>query len=391
MEVGRHRRGAVSGAVTSGFEEVAEEFRRNFDERDDLGAAFAAYQDGRLVVDIWAGFADRGSSRAWDSDTMQVIFSGTKGLVAVCILMLVERGKLDLDARVASVWPEFATAGKDQILIRDVLSHSAGLPGIIEPLKVTDALDPRRLAELLAAQQTLLSGGQLCYHPLTFGWLCSELLRRVDGRSLGEFFAQEVAVPLGLELWIGLPARFEDRVAVLELAPDWGSNEPASVQVPGLGPLAHFVERNPPLFDDGSFPWNSRVFHAAEIGGAGAIGTARSVARMYGCLARGGEIDGIRLLEEDTVRLGRSPVASGRDPLRHIPLAFGVGFELQTELEPLGPPDDAFGHLGAGGSCHGAWPTERVGFSYAMNRMRDDEAVDPRAQALLSSLYRAVT
>jgi CubicO group peptidase (beta-lactamase class C family) len=376
---------AVNGVIAPGFEIVADEFERNFTERGELGAAFAAYRGSESLLDLWGGIADRSISKPWQQDTLQVVFSGTKGLVAVCILILIERGELELDAPVAHYWPEFAAHQKSQICVRDVVSHTAGLPTIAVSLEAVDALDPERMAEMLAAQASLTPTGQLYYHSLTFGWLCDALIRRTDGRSAGRFFAEEVADPLELEIWIGLPSEEEHRVATLELASNWGAN-PTNAQ---RGESETPARANPPLFERELFPWNSESFHRAEIAGAGAIGSARSIARLYACLAAGGALDGVRVLQERTLRLGRTELARGHEPVVDVPLAFGVGFELQTHRRRLGPPEDAYGHTGAGGSVHGAWPTEGIGFSYAMNLMRDSDAVDGRPNALLQTLYRA--
>jgi CubicO group peptidase (beta-lactamase class C family) len=239
------------------------------------------------------------------------------------------------------------------------------------------------MAALLAAQEPFWPpGSTLCYHPLTFGWLCAELIRRVDGRTAGAFFAEEVAAPLGLEIWIGLPERFEARVATLRREGPQGPEQP-------MGSREWMISGNPPLWDGEPTAWNSRAFHAAEIPGAGAIGSARSIARLYGCLACGGELDGVRLLTSETIELGTRCVARGRDECFGWPLAFGVGLALQTELLELGPPEAAFGHGGAGGSVHGAWPRQRVGFSYAMNDMRWEDS--SRSDDLLRALYEAVS
>jgi CubicO group peptidase (beta-lactamase class C family) len=376
----------VHGSVASGFEPVEHAFRSNFLERGELGAAFAAVVDGVPVVDLWAGTADRPARRPYAADTLQVIFSGTKGMVAICLLLLLERGAIELDAPVAAYWPEFGAAGKRDIRVSDLVSHRAGLPGLRDPIAVEDFGDPDRLAAQLAAQAPLVEPGTLCYHAITFGWLCGELVRRVDGRSIGRFFADEVAAPLGLDVWIGLPEKHEGRVARLELADGWGDDE---VPTPP-GSLAEIVVRNPPVWEREGFPWNRRELHAAEIAGAGGIASSRSLARVYGCLARGGSFDGGRLLDADTVRLGRTELARGPELLVGTELAFAVGFRLQDPTCPFGPPADAFGHSGAGGSMHGAWPTEGVGFSYAMNLMRMDPG-DDRSDTLLAALHRCVT
>ena len=374
-----------TGMVAAGFERVQEEFLGNFTERGEAGAAFAAVLDGRPVVDLWGGLADKASGQKWSENTLQLVWSGTKGFVAVCILMLIERGLVDLDATVARYWPEFARNGKAGVLVKHVLSHTAGLPGLHDAASNEQFVDCQVMARLLEDERPIWApGSHLYYHSFTYGWLCAELVRRTDGRSIGRFFADEVAGPLGLELWIGLPAELEPRLSTLHLWPQW--NQSAAE---GSDPVRRQVWTGPPLVLGEPLPWNTRTFHAAEIPGANAIGTARSIARLYGCLARGGEIDEVRLLRSDTVQLGQKCLATGRDAITGSPRAFGVGFALQTDAQPFGPVVSAFGHGGAGGSMHGAWPVERIGFSYSMNEMRD-ELIDSRAQALLRALHVAV-
>jgi CubicO group peptidase (beta-lactamase class C family) len=377
----------VDGAVEPGFELVATEFSASFLERGEHGAAFAAVVDGRLVVDLWGGTADHETVAPWREDTVQLVFSGAKGLVAVCILLLIERGQIDLDAPVSDYWPEFAASGKRRLLVRHVVSHTAGLPGLRTPLTLADLTDFEHMTSLVAAEEPLWKPGErLAYHPLTFGWICGGLVLRVTGRSPGVFFAEEVAAPLELELWIGLPLAVEARVARLRRAATYRIN-PAVRSEPN--PLYETVYANPPFLTGERFPWNERAFHAAEIPAVNAVGTARSIARLYGCLARGGEIDGVRLLSEETTQLGRHALAEGRCVLTARPYAFGVGFELQTELAAFGPAADAFGHTGAGGSVHGAWPGLQTGFSYAMNELRAEDA-DDRARCLLRALHTSI-
>jgi CubicO group peptidase (beta-lactamase class C family) len=388
---GRRQAAITAGWVAAGFEPVADEFERNFAERGEVGAAFAVVVDGEPVVDLWGGVADQSTERPWRRDTLQLVFSGTKGFVAVCLLLLVERGDLDLDAAVSRYWPEFAANGKDRVRVRDVVSHTARLPAVRTPLVERDMTDPQWLAALLAGQeQERDPRAAFIYHGMTFGWLCGELIRRVDGRTLGRFFAEEIAAPLELDVWIGLPAEHEQRVSRLHYGPRWGLNPIAAPERREHDELLGLIWDNPPIFPPDHIPWNTRAFHAAEIGAAGAIGTARSIARLYGCLARGGEIDGVRILAPETIELGRTQLSGGHDPLSDQPMAFGIGFQLQTERPRFGAPHDAFGHDGAGGSIHCAWPSHRTGISYAMNEMRDDPDGDPRSQTLLAALLTAL-
>lgn len=378
------------GSVAPGFEGVAAAFELNFAARGELGAAFAAWVDGAPVVDLWGGLADRGRERPWQADTLVGVYSGSKGLVATCIALLVERGELELEAPVCRYWPEFAANGKDEIRVGEVVSHRAGLPGLLTPVSNEEAVDDVRMAALLAAQAPVSrpSDGPR-YHALTFGWLCGELVRRVDGRSIGRFLHEEVAERLGLGLWIGLPERFEPRVAVLERDSDFRRDEGALAAERETDRGAWSVFANPPRFSGAELAANQRFWHAAEVPATNAIVSARSLARLYGCLARGGEIDGVRLLSPATIALARRCLARGEDPYVG-PIAFGCGFELQTEEALLGPEADAFGHGGAGGSLHGAWPSLRTGFSYAPNRLGGFAAEDPRGKALLAALHAAV-
>lgn len=378
----------AEGFVAPGFEGVAEEFERNFTQRGDKGAAFAAVHKGRPVVDIWGGEAAPGVP--WREDTLQVVYSGTKGLAAGCVLKLVEQGRLDLDAPVKRYWPEFAANGKERVLVRHVVSHRAGLPGISETLKAEDLTDYERMETLLAAQALPPDPNAFnCYHALTIGWLVGGLLRRIDGRTLGRFFAEEFAKPLGLDAWIGLPESEEHRVGKIILGPGMGPWDTGQTEDQKTDKVLRSIWGNPPLFAEGRLAWNTRAYHAAEIGGAGCIATARAMARYYACMAMGGELDGVRVLKPETIRLGRAELSRFLDPYIIELMAFGVMWALQTPQGRFGPPADAFGHSGAGGSIHGAWPTQQVGFSYTMSEMRVDSE-DLRSRHLLIRLKEAV-
>jgi len=379
----------AQGYVAPGFEAVAAEFERNFTERGDIGAGFAATHHGKPVVDIWGGEAAPGTP--WQADTLQLVFSCTKGLVAACLLKLIEDGKLDLNAPVARYWPEFAANGKERVLIRHMVSHRAGLPGIFEPLTPADLPDHEKMERLLAAQALPADPNAFnAYHALTIGWLAGAVLRRIDGRTLGQFFAEEFARPLGLETWIGLPEAEEHRVGTLIVGPGFGPWDAGQSEWQKTDKVLKAVWGNPPLFPaEGDLAWNSRAYHAAEIGGGGAITTARSIARYYGCMAMGGEIDGVRVLKPETIALGRAELSRFLDPYILELMAFGVMWAIQTPQRRFGPAPDAFGHSGAGGSIHGAWPAEKVGFSYTMNQMRVDPE-DARSRHLLVRLMECV-
>ena len=367
---------AIAGFVAPDFQRVREQFERNFTERGELGAAFAVIRDGELVVDLWGGLADRTAGRAWERDTLQVVFSGTKGFVAVCLLLLLDRGLLELDASVSRYWPAF---GKDEVRVRDLAGHTARLPGVDAPLSLDEAMAGHRPVELLEEQEPSDEPrAGLCYHALTFGWLCDELVRRIDGRSIGTFFAEEVARPLELDAWIGLPPELEARVSTLKLAADWPQSPHLRQESFEADPLVRSIWGNPPFFSRESFPCNSPSFHQAEVPAVSGIGTARSIARLYGGLGD--------LVGPETLELARTTLSEGSDETHGGPVRFGVGFQLQTDLMRFGPVPEAFGHDGAGGSVHGAWPEERIGFSYAMNLMRDSDD-NARSLALLEALH----
>jgi CubicO group peptidase (beta-lactamase class C family) len=361
----------VHGFVAPGFESVADVFASTLEDGGG-GASFAAVVDGEPAVDLWGGTANRAAGEPWREDSLQLVFSGTKGFVAVCMLLLLERGLLELDAPVARYWPELEA---QDLLVRHVVSHTSGLPGLRRGFSASDLLDGERMRRKLAAEPPFWPPGtRLAYHAFSYGWFCDALIRAVDGRSAGRFFAEEVAKPLSLELWLGLPEALESRVTRIEPAESYGLTYLGDEPEPLLDALYGDVFR-------GAFPWNDPVFHTAEIPAANAIGTARSIARLYASLDD--------LLSEETLRLARSGLARDLCAVTRRAYAFGVGFELQTELRTLGPPPAAFGHTGSGGSTHGAWPDEHVGFSYAMNELRL-EADDDRGRRLLAALYGSV-
>jgi CubicO group peptidase (beta-lactamase class C family) len=371
----------LDGHIAPGFDAVASAFEACVAE-DAPGGAFAAVVDGQPVVDVWRGtVSDDG--RAWQRDTVCLVASGTKGVVAVAMLMLIERGLLDLESPVARYWPEVGANGKAHVRVADVVAHTAGLPGVIAPLSVEDLGDAPKIQALLAAQEPIVAVGTATYHAITYGWLCDALVRRVDGRSVGNFVAEEIAAPLGLDLSIGTPLERALRAAQLRQAPTFalsaflGDGEP--------DPRLALVYGNPPVWP----LWNDPAMLALEVPGANCVTTARAMARLYGCLARGGEIDGVRLLQPGTIEIGRRQLSTGEDPLSGRLLRFGVGFELAPNPSELGPELDAFGHTGAGGSSHGAWPSLRTGFSFVISEMRS-ETDDGRARRILDALHWAL-
>lgn len=359
--------------TAAGFEHVAEGFERNFAERGEVGAAFAAYHRGELVVDLWGGTADPETGRAWDRDTVHLMFSGTKGLTSACVLLLVQRGQVALEDPLSRYWPEFGAQGKERTTIAEVLSHQARLPWV--EAGYADLFDHDAMAAHLAAQAPASDPrAAFLYHPVTWGWLLDELVRRVDGRTVGQFFADEFGVPLGLEVWIGLPEELHPQAATM-VAPD-------GVLVDG--PWTELNRPNPLWVPGAEKIWNSAEYRSAGFPAVGGYATARGMARFYASSL--GDVDGVRVLSPEIVELGRREIRRGTEPTWGGPIAYGAGFELQTGDGRLGDPADAFGHGGAGGSRHGAWPRRETAFSYLMNEVR--AAPDERPATLLNALSR---
>jgi CubicO group peptidase (beta-lactamase class C family) len=391
----------IHGTCDPRFARVREVFERNFREADEIGAAVSVTLDGESVIDLWGGHVDKARTQPWERDTLVNVYSTTKGMTALCAHRLVERGELDLDAPVAEYWPEFAAAGKDSLPVRYLLSHQAGLPAIEAPLPTEALFDWDTMASAVAAQKPWWKPGEKHgYHALTFGWLVGELVRRVSGRSLGTYFREEFAKPLDLDFHIGLDAEHDARTSPLFQAVEPpGDAPPAAGGDPAApDPLADFMKqlRDPKTMTGAAFSnpqqkpglVNTREWRGAEIPAANGHGTARALARVYGALARGGEVDGVRILEADSIRRATEEQASGPDAvLGGFPMRFGLGFMLRQRFMPMGRSDGAFGHPGNGGSIGFCDPELGVGFGYTMNQMTQGLAGGTGAWAMIQVLF----
>ena len=369
----------IHGHCDQRFATVMEEFAKNFDADLEVGASLAATIDGKFVVDIWAGYADAARTRPWDRDTIVNVYSTTKPMTALCALMLVDRGLLDLDAPVARYWPEFGQAGKENIPVRYLLSHQAGLVAIDEPLPKEAFFDWDRMTAALAAQKPLWEPGtQSGYHARTFGWLVGEVVKRVTGKTLGTFFQEEVAAPLNADFHIGLPEEHESRVGELIL--------PSSQAPYEHGTLLEKTFNNPGPFDLSLV--NTREWRAAEIPSTNGQGNARSVARVMSVLACEGEVNGIRLLNPHIIEKAIEEQYYGLDLVLGVPIRWGLGFALTSNEMPMGPNPRTFGWGGWGGSLALVDLDARLSFSYVMNKLgplEDTRAVGP-AMALFAAL-----
>ena len=389
----------VHGSCEPKFQAVREEFERNFQERDEVGASVCVTLDGQTVVDLWGGQANADTGAAWNEDTLSIVFSSTKGATAICAHILASRGQLDLDAPVATYWPEFAQSGKENIPVKMLLNHQAGLPAVRDPLPQGAYADWDLMVNTLAKQEPFWEPGtRNGYHALTFGWLVGEVVRRASGKSLGSFFRDEIAGPLGLDFWIGLPEDKEPRVAPMIAAePDPNSRFFQEIAKPGS--LQSLVLLNAGGYMGAEPEYDTRAAHAAEIGGAGGITNARGLAGMYEPLALGGKKGAVELVNAATLaRMGRVSSSTGRDAVLVMPSRFALGFmkTMDNRGEPAGVQDsvltseEAFGHVGAGGSFGFADPKAGMSFGYTMNRMGAGASLNERGQSLVDAVYRAL-
>ena len=377
-------RGAdIGGWVETRFEPVLDAFTENFDARGDVGAAVCVYVDGRPVVDLWGGTADATTGKPWAPDSVVLVYSSTKGVTSVCANLLIERGRIDPGARVAEYWPEFAAAGKGEITVAQLMSHQAGLPFVEGDYSLAEVLSWDPMVRALAAQEPVwVPGTRHGYHMRTFGWLVGELVRRVDGRTIGTFWKEEIAEPLGLDFWIGLPESVEPRVVRLVLPKE---DLAALLRQLGPGLLLARVFSNPSDLFGYNEMWNTRELHAAELPSSNGIGDARSLARLYASCV--GEVDGVRLLQPSTIAAATVEQACGKDEVLMIESCFGLGFMLGKSFGAA-KARSAFGHAGAGGSLAFADPDAGIGFGYVMNDLRFDVTEgDPRSESLVRAMY----
>jgi CubicO group peptidase (beta-lactamase class C family) len=372
----------VQGFVEAGFEPVREAFGANFERYGEVGAACCIHVHGHPVVDIWGGVTAPGGTKPYTADTLQLVASTTKGVVAIAAHMLAQAGKLDFDAPVTLYWPEFGAEGKERMPVRWLFSHRAGLAAIDRPLSLQDvyAWDP--VADALAAQRPLWEPGSAHgYHVGTFGWLAGEIIRRVSGKSVGRYLAEQIARPLGLEFWIGLPDALTGRVAPL-VPPPPPSGPPDVFTARLMDPttLLHRAFVNPMLLPN---TLNEPAFWAAEIPAANGIGTARSISRLYAACI--GEVGGVRLLSPDTLQRAIEVQAAGEDLVLGYETRYATGFQRSFPFRPMAG-EGSFGHYGMGGSVGFADSELGFSFAYVMNQMLPSGGIDPRPAALVHAL-----
>jgi len=401
---------AINGYTAPGFEGVRDAFAANFEREPDamnallgmdvceVGAGVSVFHKGEKVVDLWGGEADRRTHRPYEEDTLQLVFSTSKGVTAIAANLLIARGELDPDAKVSDYWPEFAQQGKADIPVRWILCHRAGVPWVDGTMTLDQALDWGTVVDALARQTPVWEpGSQHGYHATTFGWLVGELVRRVSGKSLGTFVQDELATPLGLDLWIGLPSDKHSRVAPLEAIqlPDDPMLKPMVDQF--IGPDSMLGKA---LFAPGG-AWTEKMFDSfnlpevwdAEVPAANCITDARSLAKLYAaCVSDVPGADGapMHLFEDKNIEAMIEVQTEGNDKvLMDMDMQYGLGFNLPGGLLKLGGPR-SFGHYGAGGSVGFADPDAELGFGYVMNKMYLGLTGDPRTETLIDATYAAV-
>ncbi len=360
------------------FASLAEAFSSNLAEGRELGARFTLVQRGELIFDIWGGHADRAGHRAFDELTLTPVFSTTKAIAALLIARLVDQGRLDYDQRVASVWPEFAQAGKGEITVGQVMSHQDGLAGLVEPMDPGLWLDWDTIVDKLAAMAPLWPPGSASgYHPITYGFTAGEIFRRVDGRSMGQALQEDLAGPFGLDLWIGLPDAEFARVAELERPTRFADFGP----ITGIKKLAFLTKWASPG-GRGAAEWRR-----AEIPSANGHVTASGLARLMNAMACEGELDGRRILRPDTVRAATAERIFGQDLVLPFEISWAAGFMRNVPNMIYGPGEQSFGHSGWGGSCTFADPERGLSGAYVMNRQSPELIGDPRAVELIRLAY----
>lgn len=372
----------VHGTCDERFTVVRDTFAAAFDRGEERGASAYVTVDGAPVVDIWAGVAtDDGAP--WERDTIVNVYSTTKTMAATCVLMLADRGEVDLHAPVADYWPEFGAAGKGAVTVAHVMSHTAGVSGFDPVITAEDLYDWDRVCEQLAGQEPWWEPGtQSGYHAITQGYLQGEVVRRVTGRSIGTFFREEVAEPLGADFHIGLPASEDGRVADL-VPPEFplGSDEVDLASIRARTFLSCPLDATEP---------RTRAWRGAEIPAAGGTGNARSVGRVHSALACGGTVDGVTLMSEAGVERILEEQSHTEDLALGLKVRFGMGFGLMNESIPLSASPRAFFWGGYGGSIALVDLDRRLTVTYVMNKMSTGLAGDLRGAATVFSAYAAL-
>ncbi|HEX2816259.1 MAG TPA: serine hydrolase domain-containing protein [Phenylobacterium sp.] len=371
----------IAGLAPTRFAGVKDAFAASFAAGEELGARFTLVEAGETVLDLWGGFVDRARSKPFDDQTLAPIFSTTKAIAALLIARLVDAGKLDYAQTVASVWPEFAQAGKAAITVEQVMSHQAGLSGFPDPMEPALWFDWDAICAKLAAMAPLWPPGTASgYHPITFGYLAGEIFKRIDGRSMATALREDLAAPFGLDLFIGLPDEESPRIADLQrpsALPNFGHINPAT-KAAFLTPWSQPGGRGPDALRRFELP--SATGHASAL----------ALARLMGALANDGWLDGEDILSPALIAEAARQRIRGQDLVLPFEISWGAGFMRNETIHPWGPGNQTFGHAGWGGSCAFADPERRLGGAYVMNKQSTDLIGDRRPRRLIEAAYAAL-
>jgi CubicO group peptidase (beta-lactamase class C family) len=365
-------------------------FEENFTGFGELGAAVSVWQQGKSVLELQGGFRDSKHETPWTPDTIVLFWSATKGLGSACLLHLLQERGIGLERRVAEFWPEFAQAGKSEITLAQLLSHQAGLSALDEPV---DVLDYAAVIAALEKQAPLWPPGAAHgYHARTFGFLVDEMMRRIAGKTVSEYWRSAFGEPLELDIWIGLPESEQARVATIYAASAGGTATPAEFyrQLATPGTLVRKTFTSPHGLHSIA-AMNTKENRALEIVSFSGIGSASSLAKFYAMLANGGELEGHRYFARETIAQMTTTLASGIDRILQIPTAFSAGFMKDAPDAPrriFGPSSLAFGHPGAGGSHAFADPENGISFAYVMNQMEQSLLPNEKSLRLVDAIYR---
>lgn len=370
----------VCGLCPPRFAAVREAFAAHFAQGRELGARFAIALDGEIVIDLMGGWADRARTRPFAEDTLTSVFSTTKAMASLMIARLVDQGRLSWTQPVADLWPAFGGAAKSRLTVEQVMSHQGGLPGFAEPMEPSLWFDRAAILERLEAMDPMWTPGASGYHPVTFGYLAGEIFRRIDGRSLGIALREDLAEPLGLDLWIGLPDAEHHRCADVQRPP----------ALPDLGEINE--AKRVAFLTKWASPGGVSLaeWRRSEIPSVTGHATAPALARLMAIMACGGLLDGKHWLSAETVRDAARDRVRGRDLVLPYDMAWGAGFIRNDGLAIYGPGRETVGHSGWGGSCAFADPERRISGAYVMNRQSAELIADARARRLIEAVYSAL-
>jgi CubicO group peptidase (beta-lactamase class C family) len=374
----------VRGYCDSKFDEVRDVLTESLKTRADIGASVAATIEGEMVIDLWGGHLDEEASNPWQQDTIVNVYSSTKTMSFLCALLLADRGDLDFDANVAEYWPEFAQNGKEHGKVWHIMDHAAGLSGLDEAVTTNDLYDWEKITGMLARQTPWWEPGTAtAYHAITQGYLIGEVVRRISGKTLGQFFADEIASPLEADFFIGVPESEFPRIGHL-LPPD------DATALAGQGDEDSIASRTFRYPAVNALDSRTREWRLAEIPAANGHGNARSIAKIHAILACKGEAQGIRLLKPETAESVMVERISGTDMALQMPVRFGLGFGINAREKILAPNENVCYWGGWGGSLALIDQDAKMSFSYVMNRMEVGLTGDLRSYNLSQAIYRAL-